>query len=296
MTLLLLVGFTGWMVLAAVSWGFGGAAWWLDLPNHGPQYTLGVAAAGVLLAVVARFRRLALLFTVVGFFFALRWAWVVGPSAPPASPVGVRVLLANVYSNNTDTAALLALIESTDPDIIGLMEVNDRWLSELEPLRNGWPAFVEMPRRDNFGIALYSRVPGSEVSEVVLGGGQAPSLTVQFADEMQVILTHPLPPLGGRYSTARNEQLADVAHLLESDAVVVMGDFNATPWSHHFPAPGAAVAGATWPSGLPALLRVPIDHIVGNRAVQVSGLRVGPHIGSDHRPVLGVISRHRPTF
>jgi endonuclease/exonuclease/phosphatase (EEP) superfamily protein YafD len=73
---------------------------------------------------------------------------------------------------------------------------------------------------------------------------------------------------------------------------VVVGDFNVTPWSSHFrdvlEVPGVRDCAAgrghltTWPSGLPALLRIRIDQCLAAGAVGVVDVRVGESVGSDH--------------
>jgi endonuclease/exonuclease/phosphatase (EEP) superfamily protein YafD len=76
----------------------------------------------------------------------------------------------------------------------------------------------------------------------------------------------------------------------------VVGDFNMTPWSPYFPeilrVSGLknSLVGAgfqpSWPSWLPALLRIPIDHALVSEEFEVVERKVGPHIGSDHRPLI----------
>ena len=46
----------------------------------------------------------------------------------------------------------------------------------------------------------------------------------------------------------------------------------------------------TWPSRLPVMA---IDHVLVSPELSVSSLRVGPAIGSDHRPVLARVQHRR---
>src|SRR5258707_5661446 len=81
---------------------------------------------------------------------------------------------------------------------------------------------------------------------------------------------HAPPPLAGTPRLAQVQQAANLADYLRSlgSDLVVMGDFNSTPWSRlqdafrHATglrnAPGLAL---TWPSWNEALLRLPIDQI-----------------------------------
>jgi endonuclease/exonuclease/phosphatase (EEP) superfamily protein YafD len=77
--------------------------------------------------------------------------------------------------------------------------------------------------------------------------------------------------------------------------VVVVGDLNATPWSHAY---GVLRLGGglvdtlrgrglqpTWPEGW-GFLMIPIDHVLHTRGLGSADRRTGPAFGSTHRPVL----------
>ena len=77
--------------------------------------------------------------------------------------------------------------------------------------------------------------------------------------------------------------------------LVVVGDFNNTPWSASFHA-FLAVSGLhdsaqgrgpllTWPTGAP-LMRIPIDQCFYSDCVQILSKRLGTDIGSDHLPLI----------
>ena len=46
-----------------------------------------------------------------------------------------------------------------NPDVVGLVEVNARWLRKLKPLRARYPYHYEVPDEHFVGLALYSRLP-----------------------------------------------------------------------------------------------------------------------------------------
>ena len=81
-----------------------------------------------------------------------------------------------------------------------------------------------------------------------------------------------------------------------SGAFLVVGDFNATPWSAPF---RNLVATAdlensqrgfglqpSFPTTSSLLLRVPIDHLVHSPALEVTDRQLGPALGSDHFPLV----------
>ena len=78
--------------------------------------------------------------------------------------------------------------------------------------------------------------------------------------------------------------------------VVLTGDFNATHFSRilktvltrsHLANIGSFEG--TWPTMWPALLRVPLDHVLVSPGLPV-GRQLGPPIGSDHLPLLVRVS------
>ena len=116
---------------------------------------------------------------------------------------------------------------------------------------------------------------------------------------------HLFPPMTPQRLAWRNEQLAIAGDILaEVDApMLVVGDFNATPWSASLRAFRSEndLSGfntrATWPVWL-GFAGIPIDHAFVSRDLRILGIETGPDIGSDHRPILidvapGLLDSHR---
>lgn len=215
----------------------------------------------------------------------------------PADGTPVRFLLANVLTANERYANVRDLIASTHPDLVGLVEVDDIWLAELEPALAGYRRLTS-PRSDNLGIALYAR--GSIDGAIEALGTEWPSVvaTVTFAHaRLSVVLTHPIPPITAAHERAQTRQLDAVAAraLTLPPPVAIAGDLNATPWSRTFlrlvARSGLCDSRAgfglqtTFPTNL-AILGIPIDHVLLSCDVGVRDRRIGPAIGSDHFPVI----------
>jgi endonuclease/exonuclease/phosphatase (EEP) superfamily protein YafD len=95
---------------------------------------------------------------------------------------------------------------------------------------------------------------------------------------------------------------ADLAELVaqETMPVIVIGDFNATPWSYAFKDFSSETGlvnsqngyglDATWPSTFPVTL-VPLDHMLHSDSLTTVTRKVGPDLGSDHLPLLVEVSR-----
>ncbi len=231
-----------------------------------------------------------------------------GPPSVPGGGGGARVLLANINTANRAHEKVLSLIRSANPDIMILLEVNRAWVSELRALEADYPYALRSPREDNFGIALFSRLPFTDGRVAHLGRPALPSIIARFevgGRPLTLIGTHALPPLGSRYSRARNQHLEALADLaaLQEDPVMVLGDLNVTPWSPFFRdlLRDGALRNArkgyglrpTWPTMLPPLL-IPVDHCLVSSGVVVHDCRAGRNVGSDHYPLVVDFSLRPP--
>lgn len=211
----------------------------------------------------------------------------------------MRFLLANVNTVNRRHEQLIALVRRERPEVVVVLEVNQRWLDALDELKPEYPYWVARPRPDNFGIALLSRRPLKQPRIVDWGSG-VPSVLAEIellGTWTTVVGTHPLPPVGGRQWALRNRQMSAMSQALteRKGRVVLLGDLNATPWTPAFrellgraglrdTRLGFGIP-PTWPTGL-AALAIPIDHVLVRGDFQVCDRRVGPGIGSDHFPVI----------
>jgi endonuclease/exonuclease/phosphatase (EEP) superfamily protein YafD len=290
--------------LGAVSLaGFAGERHWaLDLLSHfRPQYALLLAAAlfvGWAAGVAAWVAGLtaACLAVQVGTLLPF---WLPPREVAAAGP-RVRVCLLNVYTGSRAYAAVRALLLREDPDLVVLQETDAAWLEGLADVRARYPHRIEEPRADNFGIALWSRLDLDDPRIVRFDASRVPSVVTGVRRDgaaFTLIATHPLPPAGAARAARRDEALAAVARCAaaQGGAVAVVGDLNCSPWSPHFrrllaagrlldSAEGRGLH-ATWPARL-GPLGIPIDHFLHGAALAVAGRRVGPRVGSDHRPLV----------
>jgi endonuclease/exonuclease/phosphatase (EEP) superfamily protein YafD len=242
-------------------------------------------------------------------------AWYIAPlylpqRHQPVSGPACRAVSANVHTSNRDAGPFLEFIGSVRPDVILAMEVDDRWQRALEQLLGDYPFSVIRPRPDNFGIALLSRHPIISQRVESLDDSGVPTIIASIDCEgrpLNVVGTHPLPPVGARRTELRNQHLEALGELVAefSGPVVVLGDLNTTSWSPRFhellqqsglrdSRQGFGVQ-PTWPTA-PWVLRIPIDHALISRDLFVKQRFVGRDIGSDHLPIvitIGVERAHR---
>jgi endonuclease/exonuclease/phosphatase (EEP) superfamily protein YafD len=286
--------------------GFLGVFWWVfDLFSHfRVQYAL-LLAIGLVGAVALR-RWVVVLLTVQILILDVMFlvpAWL--PVATPAATAPrLKLLLVNVELENRRHDLVAELIRREDPDVIALVELDDEWARALEPALAPYLAREVELRNDRFGIGLYSKRPFDRASirrYGPLGRPTAVGTLTLDGRELAVVATHPPPPVTGELSAARDRQLAELADAAPtlSDRVLVLGDLNASPWSAAF----REFVGAarlydsrrgfglqpTWPSGS-VLTGIPIDHVLYSNGLGVVDRRVGPDVGSDHRPVIATIA------
>lgn len=282
-------------------------AWWpFELATHFTWHYAVVLPVFALLMWFANRRRL----LGVTLLTALINLWQIAPYYPPVNwlnekpattPSGpLRVMTLNVLTSNNQYEKSLKLIAEQQPDVLLLLEIDSSWVAELEALKAVYPHHWIESREDNFGIAMYSRLPTDSITPLAIGNADVPSVRAKLiwnGNLLNIIGTHPLPPTSAALAKLRNEQLAAVAEVVgkQTAATVVMGDLNITPYSPYFvdllrasklqdSAAGHPVRG-TW-SSRSWLLAIPIDHILHSASLVVQQREIGPDVGSDHRAVM----------
>ena len=219
----------------------------------------------------------------------------------------IKLMLANVLASNRDATRFVGLVDVEQPDVIVMQEATPHWLGMLGPIKASYPYTLAEPRDDPFGIALYSKFPLESTAIIESVPRGFPSLITEArigSTRLNIISTHPMPPVGSADSAARNLQLDAVAQLASRtpEPLVVIGDLNITMWSHQYArfeersmlenARRGFGVEPTWPLFLlPAM--IPIDHCLVSDDIVVRDFRAGPAIGSDHRPI--IVSLTLPT-
>jgi len=230
------------------------------------------------------------------------------PQPLPADGVPLRVLSLNVHTEASGFAEVRQLIEDQRPDVIGLVEVDRRWLAALAPTLAAYPARLERPRDDNFGVALYARGALSGAIEVLDGALPSAVAEVTIGEaHLAVMVIHPVPPVNAAAVVAQRaafDAVTERARALPAP-LVILGDFNTTPWSDEFRRLVARTglcdsrAGfgvqASFPTAS-AILRIPIDHLLATCAIGVRDRRIERDVGSDHLPVIIDLVVPRPAL
>lgn len=214
----------------------------------------------------------------------------------------LRVLSTNVQRGNQDAGQVVAMIQAHDPDIVLVMETNERWDADLAPLRDDYAHVMqEIPKGATFfGMHVFSRFPLGDArfefpfdadTPLFVGNVAHPRGTVQFVG------VHPRPPQRGQSSAMRDAAILTAAgYARDSDVPSILaGDFNATPWNSTAglalrtgqlldPRQGRGPmvsfdAQSTW-------MKWPLDQILWQGGPGLLDFRILPPVGSDHYPVL----------
>jgi len=277
--------------------------WWMfDLASHfRVQYfiVLTVIVLGLIATSAYRFAGIFAIMAMVNLaVIAPRYTGIDGDWATP-SP-GLRAMLLNIHTSNTDYDAVLRAIQNHDPDLVIIEEINQWWIKALKPLADRYPYSIARPRQDNFGIALLSKHPFGDTKILDLGHVGLPSILAQFhinQNNFFLLATHALPPINFNYAKRRNKHLSAIPQVVSNlnAPVLLLGDLNISPWSYHFKqllrlsglkdaSKGRGIQ-ATWPTNLWPML-IPIDHCLYCDAVKILDKVVAQDVGSDHYPIV----------
>ncbi len=231
------------------------------------------------------------------------------PEASPAqardSTGRVRVMLVNVLITNRQDARLRQVVEAARPDVLLAMETDAWWVRALQPLGANYPYRVELPRKDAYGMVLYSRFPLADTQVQDLRQNKVPSIrtTLRLPGGRAVLFygVHPTPPIpSSKYPDGvdkRNITLGKVADFVrqQPQPAIVAGDFNDVPWSGttHKLSRGSPLLDTRRGRGFYAtfdanshLMRWPLDQFFVTPQFRVVSLKRLPDVGSDHFPML----------
>lgn len=227
------------------------------------------------------------------------------------SDMVMKISLMNVLTSNNGYKAVLANINKSKPDIIFLEEVNDEWLKNMSALDKVYPYSIKYPREDNFGVALYSKVPFKTSEIKYFGHFEIPLIVCiveMYNKKLKIIGIHTTPPSNQDYFINREEMLSELANFVKNDPmpIIVIGDLNTTMYSPSYKkfikksqlinartnfgiiptwSPKSRdINGVTFDK-LMKFATISIDHVLHNSKIKVTFFEANKSIGSDHLPI-----------
>ena len=295
---------------------------WVELVAFTPV-GLPVAAVAVLasLLLVRRARRLGLLVLVVAVALTGVHGWWLAPrftgAVPEAAPDGPRLVVMSQNLEQGDPAALVALVERREVDLLVLTDAPRDMVQAVVDAGLGRTLPHDTVAAGS-GSVVWSRYPIRSDSPISDGGdSRVVTLDVPGLQQVDVVALHPTPPYqsdGARWQ----QDWQQVTERLRASYgpgvaghVVVAGDLNAT--LDHWPLRSledlgfrdaaeqlnAGLAG-TWPAnGERRLLGVPVPPVLGiDHVLTAPGLVPTDRLstdaaGSDHLGVVVTVAATR---
>ncbi len=282
--------------------------WLFDLFSH---YKLQYALAAFLLLLVVLFlfqkKRLAVVLLTVTLLWNIGFLYPYYFHQDPVEATDqadLKIGSINLWSGNTDFNAVQNYILKEDPDILALVEFNPFWEKNLKPILEKYRYKKLLPRSDNFGIALLSKIE-MKSDVVVFSPLSKPSIVGNFElhkKPVSIIAMHPDAPLSNYAFKSRNEQLHYIVNNRSTFAqhLIIIGDFNTSSFSNHFDKLiddglkdsriGYGLL-PTWPANYFAF-QTTLDHCLISENIEVLSRTAGENIGSDHLPISVQIRLH----
>ncbi|RYG50420.1 MAG: endonuclease/exonuclease/phosphatase family protein [Chitinophagaceae bacterium] len=160
-------------------------------------------------------------------------------TAPNASQT-VRIMIANVYQDNDNCSGCIGEIKRVNPDVVLLLETNQKWAKAVESLKKDFPYTVLVPIENTYGMLLYSKLELKDSEVKYLVENDIPSIhttvLLESGQPVKLFAVHPTPPVPNENprSTERDKELLLVADLAKKSKlpVIVIGDLNDVAWSY----------------------------------------------------------------
>lgn len=246
----------------------------------------------------------------------------------------IKVISINIEHLFLGDAVLAAFLEQENADVIVIQESlwwlqERRWERLGVPVggtgKNGFPDYLKVGELG--GLAVYSRFPIISEETRIIEGTLPPganvyydadrellSLTLETGDTpLHLVVIHPdSPRTKSRWKNKRRyfdevDRLIKDLRTQDDGSILAIGDWNSAPWSGRFHETlsdgGLKTA---YPDGWPQTTRFffdyrlhwilgsPVDQFGVSDDIQLVDVSLGPHIGSDHLPLIVELALPQP--
>lgn len=283
-----------------------------DIVNHLAPLWLAAGLLGVVLGVLYKVRpRLCGILTVAlaGLFINLIGPELIDHSPRSASISGqpLRVVQFNVWKDNPAPDAATRWILAQNADIVVLEEAARSGGRIRDALAARYPYQIDcLGAERRCSTVILSTKPPIDADGLARGDpenrGALSAVWARFdhpGGPFTVVGAHYMRPWPYSDQTRGQDQLIGFVNGEAQDRMILVGDFNATPWSFALKRQDKAWtlvritrALPTWPNseGLAGRLHLPpilpLDHVYIGRDLRKLSIRRGPRLGSDHYPVV----------
>ena len=208
----------------------------------------------------------------------------------------------NLHGEERALRGLSKLADEYKPDFIAIFDWRDLY-SGLES-REYFPDYIIV-------VATIRSFKGNPAAILIRGGPiglgtpyfeendvGAAHVQAEMSETVDIIAIHPHFPLSPRTMKSRNDGFHALQdYISEMDNLIIVGDFNLTPWTPEFKGLPGKRAGdprfvSTWDAER-FWTGIPIDHILISDQLELVEAKILPHVGSDHRPVYAKVRLKR---
>ena len=217
---------------------------------------------------------------------------------------GLKVGFFNILENNTNYNLVDNKLRELNLDVISFAEFDENHYQNI-PFLKTYPHFFPntVPKKNTTlttivsTIVIFSKLPFSEVGYKKLANNNALIAKINYNNQNYEIITNHLSnPIIPRYFETRNQDILSLEYLVEAkkdSKVIVLGDFNTTPWSKYYPQfkdynnvfKGRGVY-ITWQVGPFAL---PIDYMFTSKNLDIINYKIDQQNGSDHHLIWATV-------
>ncbi len=282
--------------------------WRLELLSHPrPAYVLGLSP-GLLFSVLMQHWRWFSLFVlslVLNIALIIPVYFAVEPPAVDKNQQSIGLTHFNLDRFASEPERALKVLNETGDDIIFLQEVTPALVAEMIAALPDYQVQSLYPLPSSAGSALFvkrdSPVQIEQTAFISLPHtSERRLISVRLHLDQQpihLLSLHVIRPRNAWTSSYQAEEFAALAQWAQQrqkagEAVLIVGDFNTTPWSQRFQQllkQGHLLNGqrgyglqATWPAAFPLL---PIDLCIHSQPLMLTHYAAGQTFSGDHKPL-----------
>jgi endonuclease/exonuclease/phosphatase (EEP) superfamily protein YafD len=206
----------------------------------------------------------------------------------------------NVKLNNRQFDKIGQAIADSKADYVLLMDVNAECLEKLQPYLTNYPYKFTRPSSEVGGMAVYSRIAANFVEKDFLKHPSRLSILTKLkieSDSLQILAIHPKGPNTSLKFQERNRELKSIAQARNQlqPNLILIGDFNTTPYSPYYQAVrkkmqlkdtqlGRGIQNSSFKAG--GWLGLSLDHCWVSEKIEVLDRKLGAEVGAEHLPLV----------
>ena len=221
----------------------------------------------------------------------------------------LHLLHLNLDRNNTNYTRTLQYLDQQNADLIFLQEVTPAWLNQIESNLTRYRVIESRPLKNSHGVAFLvptNLSPSLKIKNTEIihfpSNSERPMIAteIEWNQPLSILSLHVTRPRNQGTSSYQQKELDAVAawsqqQQNQGNKILIIGDFNLTPWSGRFRQflQAANLKNSqrgfglqpTWPAGLPPFMMIAIDHGIYSKEIVTLDRKTGQALGSDHLPL-----------